>query len=186
MCFSVACSSIRPHFPNYTEQVSTMTLSWVVLGLYGLAAVPSSLAAVADSHSAQYCSVIKNGQSQPCKPVPKDFLGGADGAANGPGADKQVLEDAFRALADLQNDYFVPQKQIWPSSIPWTSAVIQTLVSSAMSTVTKSINSTVPDTVAAWKDKENLLSFLHEQVLSYYIGQDVEEILNEVGLNFEQ
>ena len=158
-----------------------MALSWLVLGLYGLAAAPSSLAAVANSQSAQYCSVIKNGQSQPCKPVPKDFLGG-NGVANGPGADKQVLEDAFRALADLQNDYFVPQKQIWPSSIPWTSAVIQTLVSSAMSTVTKSINSTVPESVAEWKDKENLLSFLHEQVLSYFFGQDTEEILNEVSL----
>lgn len=173
-----------------------MALSWLVLGLYGLAAVPSATAAAVNTKTpTQYCSIINNGQNQDqaCKPVPRGFLNqrGATAVASAsasatatagrnPIPNKQVLEDAFKALADLQNEYFSPQKGNWPESIPWTGAVIQTVVSSTMSTLTKAIDSAVPDSVASWKDKENLLSFLQEQVISYYMGQDTEEILNEV------
>lgn len=160
----------------------------LVLGLCGLATIPATCAASpGSSPSSQYCSVIRNGESSAgCKPVPSDFSGGSGASSGGPKADNKVLEDAFQALAKLQNDYFDPAQQTWPTSIHWTAAVIQTVMSGMMSTLTKSINATVPDKSADWKQKENLLSFLHEQVVASYFGQAAEAIKGEVRFVLHQ
>lgn len=158
----------------------------LAVGLFGLASLPTSWAVSvsAGAHTGpNYCSVVKDGSSQPgCKPPPSDFLAGTAVAAGGPPkADASTLADAFKALADMQNDYFDASQMTWPSSIDWTGAVIQTILSSTMSTLTKSINSTLPDSVAEWKDKENFLSYLHEQVVASYFGQQAERIKGEVS-----
>lgn len=156
----------------------------LALGLYGLASLPYAVTTAdvsTEARSANYCSVIKNGNSAPgCKTPPADFLAGG-GGSTGPKADASVLDNTFKALADLQNDYYDASQLTWPTSIDWTGAVIQTIVSSTMSTLTKSLDKAVPDNVAGWKEKENLLSFLHEQVVGYYFGQQAERIKGEVG-----
>ena len=177
-------SGRRPHFnlPNWNVY---MAVSLLAFGLYGLATLQVSSAASASAGAkantnSKYCPVINTGSSSGCSPLPPDFLGGPSGGAFAAAEpDAQILKDTFKALAVLQNEYFNPAKMTWPSAIDWTAAVVQTILSGSMSTLTRSINSVASD--EEWKEKENLLSFLHEQVVSAYFGQDAEAITGQVS-----
>lgn len=170
-------------------QIYTMAASLLVLSLYGLAAALPSVPADANT---RYCSVFESAKSTAeCRSLPNSFLqvrgpsasASASASATAPSSggstpDITILQNTFKALADLQNDYFKETQRNWPDSIDWTGAVIQTIVSGTMSTLTQSLDAAAPG--QDWKQKENLLSFLHEQIVSYYFGQQAERILGEV------
>lgn len=170
--------------PRLLTQIYTMTASLLVISLYGLAALPSASAVT----NTRYCSVLESASSSSeCRSLPNNFLreraasaaaSATASASSGLTPDITILQDTFKALADLQNDYFKPAKNTWPDSIDWTGAVVQTIVSGTMSTLTQSLDAAVPS--QDWKQKENLLSFLHEQIVSYYFGQQADRILTEV------
>lgn len=165
-------------------QIHTMAVSLLAIILYGLAALPSASAVT----NTRYCSVLETASSSSeCRSLPNNFLqeraasasaSATAFASSGSTPDITILQNTFKALADLQNDYFKQAKNNWPDSIDWTGAVVQTIVSGTMSTLTQSLDAAVPG--QDWKQKENLLSFLHEQIVSYYFGQQADRILTEV------
>ncbi|KAM3566806.1 hypothetical protein ARSEF4850_000224 [Beauveria asiatica] len=168
-----------------------MMASLLAFALYGLAALPS----VSADANTPYCSVLESTRSTlECRPLPNDFLqvrgastfasasASASSSASASASshstpDVTILQDTFKALADLQNDYFKQAHKTWPDAIDWTAAVIQTIVSSTMSTLTQSLDAAVPG--QNWEQKENLVSFLHEQIVSSFFGQRANEILTQ-------
>lgn len=167
---------------NTLAFVHNMAMSVLAFGLYALAALPS----VSTNASTPYCSVFETvGSTAECRSLPSNFLSSREvstsystAATNSATPDIKILQNTFKALADLQNDYFKQAHNTWPDAIDWTAAVIQTIVSGTMSTLTQSLDAAVPG--QDWKQKENLLSFLHEQVVSSYFGQQANRILDEV------
>ncbi|PNY27997.1 Uncharacterized protein TCAP_02066 [Tolypocladium capitatum] len=108
-------------------------------------------------------------------PVSTELSGRAAAAANG----AEVLEDAFYALAVLQDSYFVAVNGTWPSSIDWTGAVVETVVSGMLTTLTRSLSSNNPGSDVDWKQKENLISSVYAQVVHSFFGQDALAIANQ-------
>ncbi|KAJ6442722.1 Six-hairpin glycosidase-like protein [Purpureocillium lavendulum] len=82
----------------------------------------------------------------------------------------QALDDAFAALSVLQNAYFDAANGTWPTAIDWTSAVVGTVVSGMLSTMTQAIGET------QWKQKENLVSSVFAQVSHSFFGQHADDI----------
>ncbi|PWI72856.1 glycosyl hydrolase [Purpureocillium lilacinum] len=82
----------------------------------------------------------------------------------------QALDDAFAALSVLQNDYFDANNGTWPTAIEWTSAVVGTVVSGMLSTMTQAISE------EHWKQKENLIASVFAQVSHSFFGQEAEDI----------
>lgn len=162
--------------------VHNMVVSLLAFGLYALAALPS----VSTTANTPYCSVFETvGSTAECRSLPSNFLSSREASTSSSTAtiksatpDINILQNTFKALADLQNDYFNQAHNTWPDAIDWTAAVIQTIVTATMSTLTQSLDAAVPG--QDWKQKENLLSFLHEQIVSSYFGQQADRILDEV------
>ena len=93
-----------------------------------------------------------------------------------------MLEDAFSALAVLQDNYFEAVNGTWPSSIEWTGAVIETIVSGMLTTLTQSLASSDFGSDANWKQKENLISSVYAQIVHSFFGQNALAIKNEVSV----
>ena len=89
----------------------------------------------------------------------------------------QALDDAFAALSVLQNDYFDANNGTWPTAIEWTSAVVGTVVSGMLSTMTQAISE------EHWKQKENLIASVFAQVSHSFFGQEAEDIKTQVRLS---
>ncbi|RFU27664.1 hypothetical protein B7463_g8671, partial [Scytalidium lignicola] len=97
-------------------------------------------------------------------------------------AGSQTLHELIYALDVLQQDYFAVWQGIWPTSIDWTSAVIGTYVSAALSSLSASFS--VPFSPAepgSTSDKaaENLINKFYSQLVSSYFGQDAFGIRQE-------
>ncbi|ODA79420.1 hypothetical protein RJ55_05013 [Drechmeria coniospora] len=90
-----------------------------------------------------------------------------------------ILEDAFAALSVLQTTYFDALNGTWPSSIDWTGAVIETVVSGMLATLTQSLADGDFGTGASWRQKENLISSVYGQVVHSFFGQNAEAIKNQ-------
>lgn len=83
-------------------------------------------------------------------------------------ADNSSLPAFLDALDVLQKDYFTIWQGIWPASIDWTSAVIGTYVSAALTTLSTSFSN-----LESAKDSENLINKYFSQLAGSYFGQDV-------------
>lgn len=102
--------------------------------------------------------------------------------ADAAGSGRRVLEDAFYALAVLQNSYFDAVNGTWPSSIDWTGAVIETVVSGMLTTLTQSLSSNDFGGDASWSQKENLISSVYAQVVHSFFGQNALAIKDQVSV----
>jgi hypothetical protein len=71
------------------------------------------------------------------------------------------------ALDVLQDDYFSNWEGIWPTSIDWTSAVVGTYLSSALTSLSTSFQY-LPSSKAA----ENIVNKYFSQLVASYFGQD--------------
>jgi hypothetical protein len=81
--------------------------------------------------------------------------------------ESHTLPALLNALDVLHEDYFAIWQGIWPTSIDWTSAVIGTYVSSALSTLSTSFSS-----LSITKEHENLVNKYFSQLTASYFGQD--------------
>ncbi|KAK0101226.1 hypothetical protein ONS95_006406 [Cadophora gregata] len=79
----------------------------------------------------------------------------------------KALPAILEALDVLQDEYFAIWQGIWPTSIDWTSAVIGTYLSAALSTISTSFPS-----LSSPKDAENILNKFFSQLSASYFGQD--------------
>ncbi|KKP03601.1 hypothetical protein THAR02_04285 [Trichoderma harzianum] len=126
----------------------------------------------------EYCSIYT--VTTNCRPPPDAFLHipardlASDEAKTG------ILEDAFSALAVLQNEYYQIERSTWPSAIDWTAAVTETVVSGMLSTLTKSIDLIVPGITPSIREaQENLISSVYDQVIGYHFAQDIVAIRDQ-------
>ncbi|KAL7961113.1 glycoside hydrolase family 76 protein [Trichoderma compactum] len=126
----------------------------------------------------EYCSIYAVATN--CRPPPASFLRipardlASDEAKTG------ILEDAFSALAVLQNEYYQIGRSTWPSAIDWTAAVTETVVSGMLSTLTKSIDLIVPGITPGIREaQENLISSVYDQIIGYHFAQDIVAIRDQ-------
>ncbi|KAF2848555.1 glycoside hydrolase family 76 protein [Plenodomus tracheiphilus IPT5] len=94
-------------------------------------------------------------------------------------ADANVLHDLHNALAVMQDHYFALWLGKWTTAIDWTAAVTGTYVSATLSSLSRSIDYTMPGTFD--KDRkvdvealmiENDINKYFTQSVSYYFGED--------------
>lgn len=87
--------------------------------------------------------------------------------------------DALPAMIDaldvMQEQYFEIWAGLWPQAIDWTSAVLGTYVSAALSTLSRAFDYTVTsdaNTTKLQKEHENLINRYFTQLVASYFGQD--------------
>ncbi|PHH66280.1 hypothetical protein CDD81_7873 [Ophiocordyceps australis] len=125
--------------------------------------------------SSPYCPVYaKDSESaQNCTKFPTDWSGKEDvNLAVRSDKASLALQDVFTALSNLQNNYFDNINGTWPSSIDWTGAVVETIVSGTLSTLTQSLATSSLGSDEGWKQKENLVSSIYAQVVHSFFGQN--------------
>ena len=91
-------------------------------------------------------------------------------------AQNQVLEDVFQSLTTLQDKFYQADAGTWPTAIDWTAAVIGTDLAGTVTALSQALD-TIDGTAPA---KENLISLLFSDLVSYYFGQDDIAIRNQV------
>lgn len=155
-------------------------------GLYGSALLQLAWAAQASQPSQHYCAVVNNRLPGPCRPIPSTFLENLPYAgeliANDLLANTTILDSAYGALVVLQEDFFDGDFGAWPTSIDWTGAVIETVISGMLNTLSKSLESVELNDATEWKAKENLVSSFFAQIVNSFFGQDVLAMRGQVKL----
>ncbi|RFU81634.1 glycoside hydrolase family 76 [Trichoderma arundinaceum] len=145
---------------------------------FAFAFLPVVTAAPA-SYKQEYCSVVATDLGN-CRTPPDSFLPFAAQTSASKSANTEILEDAYSALAVLQNEYYQIGRGTWPSAIDWTAAVTETVVSGMLSTLTKSLSLIVPGTTPrVQQEQENLISSVYDQVIGYLFEQDIVAIRDE-------
>lgn len=157
-----------------------MAWSLLVAGLAGLLTLGFTRASQTHAESSLYCPVFYYEPPSNCEPLPESFLDVSSGASDSPSADIHVLEDAFSALVVLQDRYFDANFGTWPSTIDWTGAVTETVISGILTSLTKALAVGSLSGIENWKAKENLISSFYAQVVSSYFGQDTLSIRGQV------
>lgn len=156
-----------------------MALFASIVGL-GLATVRLVAAVSIPPEPIDYCPVFYSEAPTGCRPVPESLLN-FTGKAPPPQADVGVLEDAFEALAVMQDSFFDSEFGTWPSAIDWTGAVTETVVSGMLTTLTKSLGAEDLADLGDWKAKENLISYYYAHVVDSYFGQDIISLRGQVS-----
>ncbi|KAG5999836.1 hypothetical protein E4U54_001655 [Claviceps lovelessii] len=146
----------------------------VALGVF--CSLPFSAASVNPTREATLCSVFHQKAPNDCRPV-KEFLHGVQNAVPVVADNSSVLDNIFNALAVLQNSYFDPVAGTWPGSIDWTGAVVETVISGTLGTLSKSLESLERD--HDWHEKQQLISSLFAHVTHYFFGQNTAAIMNQ-------
>ncbi|KAH8174617.1 glycosyl hydrolase family 76 domain-containing protein [Sarocladium implicatum] len=127
-----------------------------------------------------YCPVFYEDPPKDCKPLPQTFVEFRKDDFEPSRAGPEVLEDAFAALEILQDEFFDADYGTWPSAIDWTGAVVETIVSGMLTTLTRAFdNDTAAGDAPGWKAKENLLSSYFAEVINSYYGQDILSLRGE-------
>ncbi|KAM0258488.1 hypothetical protein ACHAQJ_003827 [Trichoderma viride] len=127
----------------------------------------------------EYCSVAVTDLAD-CRPPPDTFFNTTINAFASDKAGIEILEDAFSALAVLQNQYYQIGRNTWPSAIDWTAAVTETVVSGMLSTLTRSLDSVVPGVTPSVREAhENLISSIYDQIVGYHFEQDIVAIRDQ-------
>ncbi|XP_044719764.1 glycosyl hydrolase family 76 protein [Hirsutella rhossiliensis] len=126
-----------------------------------------------------YCSITSDPSPQVCIPFPLPLVKKEAKSPDLSDMDSQGLQDVFDALAVLQDSYYDAVNGTWPTSIDWTGAVIETVLSGTLSTLTRSLNSEHVGGDAQRKQRENLISSLYAQVVHSFFGQNAIAIKNQ-------
>jgi len=93
-----------------------------------------------------------------------------------------TLPALIMALDVMQEEYFEVWQGIWPTGIDWTSAVLGTQISAALSALSKSFAYTATaesNISSAEKTHENIINRYFSQLVASYFGQDHFRLRNE-------
>lgn len=161
------------------ETISVMMLPSFFTGLVSLAYLQTGLAAPAHRDTHRYCAVQYTETPRDCLEPPESFLPFSSNTMKPFTANSSVLKDAVEALVVLQEHYFDTDYATWPSSIDWTAAVVGTIVSGTLTTLSKSL-AEIELSSSDWKAKENFISSYFAQIVGSYYGQDVLSLRGEV------
>lgn len=162
-----------------------MFMTSVLAILLGLTNIQVTAATHDSKDSPPFCPVLYNKPPTDCRPLPETFLAFSSDAFAPPAADIQILEDAFEALIVLQEHYYEADFGTWPTAIDWTAAVVQTVMTGMLTTLSKSLISMDLGGFDNWKAKENLISSFYAQIINSYFGQDVLSIRGQVRIKSE-
>ncbi|KAF9875714.1 glycosyl hydrolase [Colletotrichum karsti] len=91
----------------------------------------------------------------------------------------EPLEAAFEAMTVMQHDFFVADQGTWPAAIDWTAAVMETMLSGALTSLSQAL--AVLD-IGGNSDKgakRNLIDTFFTQLVASYFGQDAVAIRNQ-------
>ena len=94
--------------------------------------------------------------------------------------DTEALEDAFEALTVMQTEFFVPEQGTWPEAIDWTAAVMQTVLSGALTSLTQAFSALEFLPKYDSKVKSNLVDSFFTQLVGSYFGQDAVSLRHQV------
>ncbi|KAI9730693.1 MAG: hypothetical protein M1834_005661 [Cirrosporium novae-zelandiae] len=88
------------------------------------------------------------------------------------------------AIDTMQSRYFQLWQGSWPDAIDWTSAVMGTHVSAALSTISRSLDYLVPSTGTSslgieYQVHENLLNRYFSQMTAFYFGENAFSLRNQ-------
>lgn len=133
-----------------------------------------------DVHRLGYCPVIYHELPENCRSLPETFLAFSTKGFKSPTANPEILDDAVKALAVLQDHYFEPDYATWPSTVDWTAAVAGTVVAGMLTTLSKSLGLVQLGDFDDWKARENLISSFYAQLVGSYYGQDVLSLRGQV------
>ncbi|GKT41781.1 mannan endo-1,6-alpha-mannosidase DCW1 [Colletotrichum spaethianum] len=145
-----------------------------------LASCATSLVATTPPNAPKTFCPIFYPEAQPptdCEPKqPTTFLA-APRAARKSSADitktkDEPLEAAFEALTVMQHDFFIPDQGTWPEAIDWTAAVMETMLSGTLTSLSQAL--AVLD-IGGHSDKgakRNLIDTFFTQLVASYFGQD--------------
>lgn len=148
--------------------------------IFALSLVPAVTGASRLLYNRQYCSVVATDPTD-CYPPPDSFLHTPTNTVASDGAGIDILQDAFSALAVLQNEYYKWERNTWPSAIDWTAAVTETVVSGMLSTLTTSLDLLVSGVAPSVREAhENVISAVYDQVIGFHFGQDIVAIRDQV------
>ena len=156
-----------------------MTFTIIFLALVGLTfslLQPNKL-----SQEENYCPVFNAEPLGDCEQFPDTFLDFPAERAPSLWVDTNILDQAFDALNTLQREYFDSDYGTWPSTIDWTGAVVGTIISGMLRTLTDSFQEAAVGGAGDWKSKENLISSFYAQVVGYFFGQNVLAIRGQVS-----
>ncbi|KAF6827687.1 glycosyl hydrolase [Colletotrichum musicola] len=87
-------------------------------------------------------------------------------------SDNDPLEAAFEALTVMQHDFFVADQGTWPEAIDWTAAVMETMLSGALTSLTEALAVLDIGGNADKVAKRNLVDTFFTQLVASYFGQD--------------
>lgn len=129
-----------------------------------------------------YCFIDSDPSPRVCTPFPRPLRRQETRIPDLGDIDSQGLQDVFDALAVLQDSYYDAVNGTWPTSIDWTGAVVETVLSGTLSTLTRFLGSEDVGDEAQRKQRENLVSSIYAHVVHSYFGQNAMAIKNQVGL----
>ncbi|KAL0935155.1 glycosyl hydrolase [Colletotrichum truncatum] len=91
----------------------------------------------------------------------------------------EPLEAAFEALTVMQHDFFVADQGTWPAAIDWTAAVMETMLSGALTSLSQALAVLDIGRNTDKGAKRNLVDTFFTQLVSSYFGQDDVSIRNQ-------
>jgi len=94
--------------------------------------------------------------------------------------DTKALEDTFEALTVMQTEFFVPEQGTWPEAIDWTAAVMQTVLSGVLTSLSRAFSALEFVPKYDKKVKTNLVDSIFTQLVSSYFGQDAVAMRHQV------
>lgn len=86
-----------------------------------------------------------------------------------------IFPDFLVALGVLQQEFYAIWQGVWPTSIDWTSAVLGTFFSGALTT----LSSSYPYSSRKSPERENLINRYFSHLVGAYFGQDVFGLMQE-------
>jgi hypothetical protein len=95
-------------------------------------------------------------------------------------ANTKTLEDAFKAMVVLQNEFFLTERGTWPSAIDWIAAVLGTGLSAMTTTLSKALATLDFDGLNHAVANLNLIDTFFSQTIASYFGQNDVAIRGQV------
>ncbi|OLN81752.1 Mannan endo-1,6-alpha-mannosidase DCW1-like protein 7 [Colletotrichum chlorophyti] len=84
----------------------------------------------------------------------------------------EPLEAAFEALTVMQHDFFSPDQGTWPEAIDWTAAVMETMLSGTLTSLSQALAVLNFGGNHDQGTKRNLIDTFFTQLVASYFGQD--------------
>ncbi|EXF78812.1 glycosyl hydrolase [Colletotrichum fioriniae PJ7] len=158
---------------------SILQLPEACLSVLALSSCATALVATPPNAPETYCPIFY-AETQPptdCEPrQPTSFLETPqverEATAYTAKAKDEPLEATFEALTVMQHDFFVSDQGTWPEAIDWTAAVMETMLSGSLTSLSQALAVLDIGGNGDKGAKRNLIDTFFTQLVASYFGQD--------------